>query len=218
MLFPEPRLLPASDCTILIEWADEISDAANDRVHGFARALRRQNRPEITDLIPAYSSLLVCYNPVKISYSQIHSHLQELLDAPDHFEPQAPKLVEIPTHYGGESGPDLRFISKRSGLSEDQVIDLHTTVIYRVYMLGFVPGFAYLGSVPKEIATPRLETPRTRVPSGSVGIAGRQTGIYPIESPGGWRLVGRTDLKLFDPTQSLPALLRPGDRVRFVPI
>ncbi len=218
MLFSQPRLLPAGDSGILIEWADEIDDAVNDRVHALAHVLRNQNRPEIIDLIPAYSSLLVCYDPIKIAHSQIYSQLEALLYSSQALEPQSSRLIEIPTRYGGEFGPDLAFISQRSGLSESQVIRLHASVNYRVYMLGFVPGFAYLGSVPQEIATPRLESPRTRVPAGSIGIAGRQTGVYPVESPGGWRLIGKTDVKLFDPTQDPPTLLRPGDRVRFVAI
>ncbi len=218
MIHPQPRLLPAGDSGILIEWADEIDDAVNDRAHALAHVLRNQNRPEILDFIPAYSSLFICYDPIKIIYAQIYSQLEALLNSPHEFEPQSSRLIEIPTRYGGEFGPDLEFISQRSGLSESQVINLHASANYRVYMLGFVPGFAYLGSVPQEIAAPRLESPRTRVPAGSVGIAGRQTGVYPVESPGGWRLIGKTDVKLFDPTLDPPALLRPGDCVRFVPI
>lgn len=216
MIYPHPRLLPAGESNILIEWADEINDDVNDRVHAFDQALRHQNRPEITDLIPAYSSLLVSYDPRKISFPQARSQLETLLNLSQSLKPQSSRLVEIPTRYGGEFGPDLEFIAKHNGISEHQVIDLHAGAIYRVYMLGFVPGFAYLGSVPQEIAAPRLETPRTRVPAGSVGIAGRQTGVYPIESPGGWRLIGRTEIKLFDPMQDPPTLLRPGDRVQFV--
>jgi KipI family sensor histidine kinase inhibitor len=200
---------------MIIEWADEIDDRVNDRIHAFAQTLRRQNRPEITDLIPAYSSLVVCYDPIKIAHSQVYSQLEALLNTSRELESESSRLIEIPTRYGGEFGPDLGFICKRSGLSENQVISLHASATYRVYMLGFVPGFAYLGSVPLEIAAPRLESPRTRVPAGSVGVAGRQTGVYPVESPGGWRLIGRTEIEMFDPTQDPPTLLRPGDRVRF---
>ncbi len=218
MIHTQPRLLPAGDSAILIDWSDEIDDDVNDRVHALAQILRHQDRPEIIDLIPAYSSLLVSYNPVISGFSQIYSLLESLLNSPQSIEQQSSRLIEIPTHYGGEFGPDVEFIARHNRVSASQIISLHASVIYRVYMLGFVPGFAYLGSVPQAIAAPRLETPRTRVPTGSVGIAGRQTGVYPIESPGGWRLIGRTELKLFDPTQDPPTLLRPGDRVRFVAI
>lgn len=211
-----PRLLPAGDSGILIEWAEKISDAANDQVHAFAQALRDHNSAAITDLIPAYSSLLVCFESRQVSRDKILTLINDLLRMTLQTGTPASRLVEIPTSYGGAYGPDLEFISSHNGLSERQVIELHMSVTYRVYMLGFIPGFAYLGSVPEQIAAPRLETPRTRVPSGSIGIAGRQTGIYPLESPGGWRLIGHTDIQLFDPAQDPPTLLRPGDRVRFV--
>lgn len=218
MIYPEPRLRVAGDASILIEWADEIDDAVNDRVHSFAQFLRTQARAEILDLIPAYSSLLICFDPQHTSLAQMREYLEHLVSIVPSSIVFVPRVIEIPTRYGGAFGPDLSFIAERSGLSEREVIELHASVTYRVYMLGFTPGFAYLGSVPAQIAAPRLETPRTRVPAGSVGIAGRQTGIYPSETPGGWRLIGRTDLRLFDPRADPPALLRPGDRVRFVPI
>jgi KipI family sensor histidine kinase inhibitor len=126
--------------------------------------------------------------------------------------------VEIPTFYGGTYGPDIEFVAAHSGLSVDDVIARHSEMTYTVYMLGFAPGFAYLGGLPEELVAPRLPTPRQAVPAGSVGIAGAQTGVYPIETPGGWRLIGRTLIALFDPTADPPALLRPGDRVRFAPI
>ena len=209
MIYTSPRLCRAGDCAILVEFADEINDAINDRVHAFVEALRAQNRPEIRDLVPAYASLLVCYDPQHTAFAEMHDFLRNTLDALSTRATREPRLVEIPTRYGGEFGPDLAFV---------EVIRLHTSVVYRVYFLGFLPGFAYLGSVPEQIAVPRLETPRARVPAGSVGIAGRQTGIYPLESPGGWRIIGRTELSLFDPQREPPTLLHPGDRVRFVPI
>ncbi len=218
MIHPQPRLLPAGDAALLVEFADEIDDAINDRVHALAHALRAQARPEIRDLVPAYSSLLVCYDPRRASFTEIRAVLQNALESLQTYTSPEPRRVEIPTRYGGEFGPDLAFVAQHNDITEDDVIRLHTTVIYRVYFVGFAPGFAYLGSVPEQIAAPRLETPRTHVPAGSVGIAGRQTGIYPMESPGGWRIIGRTDLSLFDPNCDPPALLRPGDRVRFVSI
>jgi KipI family sensor histidine kinase inhibitor len=216
MIYPRPRLLPAGDAAILIELADEINDAINDRVHALADALRAQTRPEIRDLVPAYSSLLVCYDPRDAPFAEMRAVLQNAIESLQAYVPPEPRLVEIPTRYGGEFGPDLAFVAQRNGVTETEVMRWHASVVYRVYFVGFLPGFAYLGSVPEQIAAPRMETPRARVPAGSVGIAGRQTGIYPLESPGGWRIIGRTELSLFDPTCDPPALLRPGDRVRFI--
>lgn len=218
MIYSQPRLLPAGDAALLIEFADEINDAVNDRVHALTHALRAQNHPHVLDLIPAYSSLLVCYDSRCVPLAEIHAWLQNALDALHTFLPPEPRLIEIPTQYGGEFGPDLTFVAQHSGMTEDAVIHAHTSVIYRVYFVGFAPGFAYLGSVPESIVVPRLETPRTRVPAGSIGIAGRQTGIYPMEIPGGWRIIGRTPVRLFNPDLIPPALLRPGDRVRFVQV
>lgn len=218
MIHSQPRLLPAGDSALLIEFADEIDDSVNDRVHALAHALRTETRPEILDLVPAYSSLLVCYDPRRVSFTEMCALLQRALESLQTYTPPEPRLVEIPTQYGGEFGPDLAFVAQRNIIAEDDVIRLHTSVVYRVYFVGFAPGFAYLGSVPEQIAVPRMETPRTRVPAGSVGIAGRQTGIYPMETPGGWRIIGRTALLLFDPNCDPPAFLRPGDHVQFVPI
>lgn len=216
MIYPEPRLLPAGDSAILVEFADEIDDAVNDRVHALAQFLRAQHRPELLDLVPAYSALLVCYDATKTQFVTLANFLQTIVQSSQANIFSSPRLVEIPVSYGGECGPDLAFVAQWSGLSETQVVELHARVVYRVYFVGFVPGFAYLGSVPPQIAAPRLDTPRMRVPPGSLGIAGRQTGIYPMESPGGWRLIGRTERTLFDSQNDPPTLLRPGDRVKFV--
>jgi KipI family sensor histidine kinase inhibitor len=218
MIHSQPRLLRAGDSALLIGFADEIDDSVNNRVHALVHALRAQTRPEILDLVPAYSSLLVCYDPRRVSFTEMCALLQSALESLQTYTPPEPRLVEIPTQYGGKFGPDLAFVARRNIIAEDDVIRLHTSVVYRVYFVGFAPGFAYMGSVPDQIAAPRMETPRTRVPAGSVGIAGRQTGIYPMETPGGWRIIGRTALPLFDPNCDPPAFLRPGDRVQFVPI
>jgi len=217
MSHPEPRLLPVGDSAILIEFADEIDDAVNDRVHTLAHFLRAQTHTGMIDLIPAYSSLLVCYDPAQIGFASMREYLAASLLSTQAQSTFTARVIEIPAKYGGEFAPDLAFITQWSGLTETQVIDLHASQIYRVYFIGFTPGFAYLGAVPAKIAAPRLATPRTRVPAGSIGIAGRQTGIYPMETPGGWRLIGRTTQKLFDVQNDPPALFQPGDRVRFVP-
>jgi KipI family sensor histidine kinase inhibitor len=218
MIYVSPRICRAGDRAILIEFADEINDAINDRVHALAETLRAPARPEIRDLVPAYASLLVCYDPQRASFVEMHDLLRDALASLSTRATRESRLVEIPTRYGGEFGPDLTFVAAHNHITEDEVIRLHTSVVYRVYFLGFLPGFAYLGSVPEQIAVPRMETPRARVPAGSVGIAGRQTGVYPLESPGGWRIIGRTDLSLFNPLREPPTLLRPGDRVRFVAV
>jgi inhibitor of KinA len=217
MIYPQPRLLPAGDSALLIQFADEIEDSVNDRVHALTQMLYDQQRAEIVDLVPAYSSLLICYDPRRASFAEMFAFLKAALELPQAANPPEPRLIEIPVAYGGEFGPDLAFVAQHNRLTEAEAVRLHTSVVYRVYLIGFAPGFAYLGSIPEQIAAPRLETPRTRVPAGSVGIAGRQTGIYPMETPGGWQLIGRTALRLFDPNCDPPALLRPGDRVRFVP-
>ncbi len=216
MIYPQPRLLPVGDTAILIEFADEINDAINERVHVLADMLR--GRAEIRDLVPAYASLLVCYHPRRAPFVEMCALLHDALATLRTDTQRAARLIEIPTRYGGAWGLDLAFVAQSRQLTEDAVIRWHTSVVYRVYFIGFLPGFAYLGSVPEQIAVPRLETPRARVPAGSVGIAGRQTGIYPMESPGGWRIIGRTDVSLFDVTREPPTLLQPGDRVRFVAI
>ena len=218
MIYSQPRLRSAGDAAILIEWADEIDDAINDRVHTFAAHLRAQNRAEIRDLIPAYASLLVCYDPQQISFAGLSDFLRSVLQFTPTSNAVNARVVEIPVVYGGEFGPDLEFVAQYARVTQDEIVRLHTGSVYRVYLIGFAPGFAYLGSVPERIAAPRLETPRTRVAAGSVGIAGRQTGIYPMETPGGWRIIGRTTLTMFDPLRDPPTLLRPGDRVRFISV
>ncbi|RLF75230.1 allophanate hydrolase, partial [Thermococci archaeon] len=170
----------------------------------------------LIEVVPTYTSIYVYYDPLKIGYSEVVEAVKPFLNA----EPKKEKarIIEIPTAYGGEFGPDIEFVAEYNGLSVDDVIEIHSKPLYRVYMLGFTPGFAYLGGMDERIATPRLEKPRLKVPAGSVGIAGKQTGIYPLESPGGWRLIGRTPLKLFDANREPPTLLQPGDYIKFVPI
>jgi KipI family sensor histidine kinase inhibitor len=170
--------------------------------------------------VPAYASVLVPVDPLDPGVEAALGPLEALVRDVDRgqvslADPGVP--VELPTRYGGADGPDLADVARRHGLRPDDVVELHASVVYRVFFLGFAPGFAYLGRVPAAIATPRLDRPRERVPAGSVGIAGRQTAVYPTDSPGGWRLIGRTDESVWDPTADPPARLRPGAAVRFVP-
>jgi inhibitor of KinA len=171
--------------------------------------------------VPAYSTIAVYYDPLACRpatesgtpYTCVRDILQKLTPSPEELPPG--KLLEVPTCYGGDLGPDLPFVARHCGLSVGEVVDVHTSRTYRVYMLGFSPGFPYLGGLSDRIAVPRRPSPRVSVPAGSVAIAGEQSGIYPIESPGGWQLIGRTPLRLFEPDREPPALLRMGDEVRF---
>jgi KipI family sensor histidine kinase inhibitor len=216
--FPRPRYLPAGDCGILVVFGEGIDESLNKKVRAFDRTLQHENLPGIQETVPAYCSLLIVYDPATISYQALRNGL-EGLEASISVEGMAPsRLVEIPVVYGGDFGPDIRTVAEHHGLGEDDVIRLHSSARYLVYMTGFTPGFPYLGGMPLEIATPRLEQPRLRVPAGSVGIAGRQTGVYPLESPGGWRIIGRTPLRLFDPQKPDPVRLHAGDNVQFKPV
>ncbi|MGQ9824294.1 MAG: 5-oxoprolinase subunit PxpB [Desulfotomaculales bacterium] len=209
-----PRFLMAGDRGVIVECGDKISERVNRRVHLLAE--RIAGLEGVTELVPAYRSLLLCYDPGKVTYAELLERIKERVSSRN--TGKKGRLVEIPVCYGGEYGPDLNFVAKYHGLSKEEVVALHAQKEYQVYMVGFLPGFPYLGSLPARIATPRLENPRTNVLAGSVGIGGRQTGVYPVDSPGGWRIIGRTPLKIFDLTKDPPALFSPGDRVRFVPI
>ncbi|WP_297437049.1 5-oxoprolinase subunit PxpB [Thermococcus sp.] len=209
------KFKPLGDSALLISFGEVIGEEINEKIHSLARAIERANFEWLVEVVPAYSSLAVIYDPVLIDFERVKRTIEGLEFSSEKFEG---KLVKIPVLYGGEYGPDLEFVAQHNGLSVDKVIEIHSKPTYRVHFLGFLPGFAYLGGMDERIATPRLGRPRLKVPAGSVGIAGKQTGIYPLESPGGWRLIGRTPLRLFDPSKEPPTLLRPGDRVRFVPV
>lgn len=213
-----PVFKPAGDSALLVVFGEEIDLQINRKVHALDRLIARDPFAGLVETVPTYSSLLVYYDLLEQDYAAVlaavRQRMERLQDAPD----QAFHRVDIPTHYGGEFGPDLDFVAEHNHLTPQEVIQIHSAGEYPVYMMGFTPGFPYLGGMDERIAAPRLESPRTHVPAGSVGIAGKQTGVYPIESPGGWRIIGRTDLKLFDPAVEMPFLLAPGDLVRFVPV
>ena len=212
------RYLPAGDQGIVVEFGNEIDPHINQQVHNLAFTIKQADLVGIVDLVPTYRSLLVQYSPLLYSYDDVRSALAELVEGMGEAKVAKPKFVEVPVVYGGDYGPDLDFVCEHTGLSIQEVVEIHSKPTYQVYMLGFTPGFPYLGGMDERIATPRLKTPRTRIPGGSVGIAEGQTGVYPIESPGGWQLIGRTPAKLFDHIKDPPAMLEPGDYVRFVPI
>ncbi len=212
-----PKVVPAGDAAAMVMFADEISLEVNAQVHALARSIERMGIPGLEDLVIAYSTLLIQYDPLTLRLEDVDRAVRGAVEAGLETQQQETRIVEIPTVYGGCYGPDVPDIARRVGMTEEEVIRLHSGATYTVYMLGFAPGFPYLGGMPERLALPRLETPRERVPAGTVAIA-NQTTIYVLESPGGWHWVGRTPLKLFDPSNDPPTYLSAGDRVRFVPI
>ena len=202
----------------MVELGDRIDVALNLRVRALCLAVERAGLPGVQEAVPTYRSLAVYYDPLSIDRSALKQKLDALLHSSSDQVEHLSRVVEIPTVYGGEYGPDLEFVAGHARLSQDAVIRLHAEPLYHVYMLGFVAGFPYLGGLSERLSVPRLDTPRLKVPAGSVGIAEMQTGVYPIESPGGWRIIGRTSLRLFDPARHVPTTIVPGDKVRFVPI
>ena len=209
-----PHIREAGDAALLVEWAEVIDPAVNERAIALAAAIQGMPLPGVRDVVPMYRSVAIHFDPLKADPDALRAALVGL----DHVPPEAVqgRTVDVPITYGGEGGPDLAAVAKWAGMSPNAVAERHVSREYRVFMLGFLPGFAYLGSVDDEIAAPRRESPRTRVPAGSVGIAGRQTGVYPRESPGGWQIIGRSPLRAFDPDRVPSALFKAGDHVRFV--
>lgn len=215
--YPQPRFLLAGDRAVTVELANEISPEINTRIRALGVALGRERVPGIVDLVPTYRSLLVYYDPMQLRLEELKERILSLSPVEEMVLP-SPRVLHIPTRYGGEHGPDMEFVSKHTGLSSGEVASIHASTDYLVYMMGFNTGFPYLGGLSAKIAAPRLETPRTVVPAGSVAIAQQQTGIYPVESPGGWRLIGRSPVRLFDPRREPPVAVEAGDYLRFVPI
>jgi KipI family sensor histidine kinase inhibitor len=209
------RIVPAGDSALIVEFEDRIDAAVNSRAVRLADAIRAAAMPGVRDVVPTFRSVAVYFDPLRTDCDALTARLEAdaRLASPQPAAITAP--IRIPVAYGGESGPDLPEVARFAGMTESEVIALHAGRVYRVFMLGFLPGFAYMGSVDARIAAPRRPTPRVRVPAGSVGIAGEQTGIYPIDSPGGWQLVGRTSVKPFDLQRSEPFLLKAGDAVQF---
>ena len=212
------RFQRASDQSLLIYVGEQITLNAHENIRKLLLLLEREPIAGVRNLHPAYCSVLVKFDPLKWRHEQLEEILKQYLGRLEDATLPEPRQVEIPVCYGGEHGPDLIDVSEIHRMTPAQVIELHSSITYVVYFLGFVPGFAYLGELPEALVTPRLPTPRRNIPSGSVGIAGRQTGVYPFATPGGWRLLGRTPLSIFRPEQDGFSLLSIGDRVRFTPI
>jgi len=208
----------ASDNSLLIYFDQHISLAVHQQIATLLRLLELQPIRGIVNLHPAYCSVLVKFDALKLCHDELETRLRSYLERLDEVSSPEPRHREIPVCYGGEYGPDLAEVCDVHSLSVQQAIDLHASATYIVYFLGFVPGFAYLGGLPEALVTPRLPTPRRRVPPGSVGIAGHQSGVYPFGTPGGWRLIGRTPLAMFRPDRADMSFLAIGDQVQFTPI
>ncbi len=211
-----PRLVPEGDRGLLVEYPPELSPEVNALVRGADALL--SGLPGVVETVPTFRSVLVIYDPAMTTLTALAERAEACVRAARPAPADGGSLIEVPVVYGGQAGPDLDAVAAACGLTPDEVIDLHSETVYLVYMLGFSPGWPYLGVLPPALRLPRRSTPRTRVPAGSVAIADALTGIYPQETPGGWHLIGRTLLRLFDPARSPACLLRPGDRVRFVPL
>jgi KipI family sensor histidine kinase inhibitor len=211
-------MVPFGDSALFLSLGDSLDPILNTRVHQLAFYLRGSSPSGVIEWVPGYVSLLVYYDPKMTCFEEVRVWIEKGLAACQEERVQPCKRVEVFVVYGGEAGPDLAFVARHHGITPAEVVRIHTAAVYKVGMMGFTPGFAYLMGLNPSIRTPRLATPRTDVPAGSVGIADTQTGIYPLDSPGGWQLIGRTEQHLFDPSQQQPFLLSPGDEVCFIPL
>ena len=215
----KPTISPVGDRAISIDVGQVIDPKINRHIRQTIERIKELQLEGIIELVPTYCALLVEYDAMLYSYSDICNIIEPTLEeGMTDTTNELVTVVEVPTVYGGEFGPDLSFVATHNHLSEDEVVSIHSGTDYLVYMLGFIPGFTYLGGMDSRIATPRLSSPRTLIPAGSVGIAGEQTGTYPSDSPGGWQIIGRTPVTMYDMSKAQVALLNAGDYVRYVPI
>lgn len=211
----EVRYLVSGDCSVCVEFGNEISPEINKKIRAFKIAVEKSGIPGVVETVPTYRSLLVHYKPEIIGFKALTEKFEELMGSLSNIQIPPPAVIEIPVLYGGEMGPDIENVAEHNHKTVEEVIRIHTSEDYLIYMLGFIAGFPYLGGMSKEIATPRLKSPRVKIDGGSVGIAGEQTGVYPVDSPGGWQLIGRTPLKLYDADREKPVLLEAGQYIRF---
>lgn len=217
-MYDEIKFIPAGDKSLVMEFGNSISPEINTKIRSMVTAIDESEFHGIEEVIPTYRSILIIYNPLIIDYQDIIDKLKKMETHLNDTSNDKTRIIELPTVYGGEYGPDIEFVARHNNLTIEEVIEIHSSTDYLLYMLGFTPGFGYLGGMSEKIETPRLQVPRTKIPAGSTGIAGKQTGIYPIDSPGGWQLIGRTPVKLYDPLAEPPVLLNAGDYIRFIPI
>jgi KipI family sensor histidine kinase inhibitor len=218
MHYDKPLYRIMGDCSLIVELGDKINPEINRRVSALTVLLEGNPLDGIVDIVPAYRSILVIYQPLKTNVRALKKWIDGMHEKVMEIHLPEPETIDIPVVYGGRYGPDLEWVAQYHKITPEEVIRLHTVNTYHVYMIGFTPGFPYMGELPEELETPRKETPRTEIPEGSVGIAQRQTGIYPVVSPGGWQIIGCSPLNLFNPNHDPPALLKAGDMVRFSPI
>jgi inhibitor of KinA len=216
--FKSPIFFPLGESALIARFGEAIDPEVNAAVLALEQIVRSRTPTGVLATIPAYASLTITFDPLQTDFKQLSEQVENLAHGPYRGLQEEEQIVEVPVVYGGEDGPDLPFVATHCGLNVEDVIALHIAPTYRVHFLGFLPGFPYLGGLDERLQTPRLETHRMLVRAGSVGIAGPQTGIYPLDSPGGWRIIGRTSVKLFDPSQDPPVLLAPGDALRFLPV
>ena len=214
----EIEIVAAGDAALIVRFAERVDPIINARAIALADRLRAAVPAGVLDVVPAFRSVAVYFNPLLTDHNRLLDELHRLAGAAADGDAPSREPIQIPVQYGGQFGPDLADVARFANTTEDEVVRLHAATTYRVFMLGFVPGFAYMGSVDQRIAAPRRQTPRTAVPIGSVGIAGVQTGIYPAVIPGGWQLIGRTAIKPFDLSRAEASLFKPGDTVRFVAV
>lgn len=212
------RIVDAGDACLILEFESRVDPEINDACVAIADRLGRLSVAGVRDVVATYHTVAVHIDPLQVDRTSLVGQLEQLAASATDARPARGASHEIPVCYGDEFGPDLTDVAQFGGCTEDEVVRLHSAPTYRVYMMGFLPGFAYLGSVPERIRMGRLDTPRLRVQTGSVAIAGLQTGIYPLEAPGGWRIIGRTWIKPFDPERQQPWMFQAGDAVRFVPV
>jgi len=211
------RFLVAGDTALAVEFGDRIERALSERVLRLSAAVRASATPGVLETVPTYRSLMVHYDPLATDSAQLVAAIEKLLDSTREVA-QETRLWRLPASYAAAHAPDLEAVAERTGFSTGEVVRLHADTCFHVYMIGFVPGFPYMGDLPASLVLPRREDPRVKVPAGSIAIAGNQTAVYPIESPGGWHLIGATPIRLFDARSARPSLLRPGDQVRFEPV
>jgi len=219
MVDNEISIYPMGDQAITVKFGDEISPEINNKVIAFSQFLAKQQDPAIIEWVPTYTDITIYYNPRILSFDQMRKQVDSWLQMELYHQQKEQRRIYLPVLYGGDQGPDLEYVADYHQITQEEVIRIHTSLDYRVYMLGFAPGFPYLGGLPEILHTPRLEKPRVRIPAGSVGIAGKQTGVYPLSTPGGWQIIGHTPIPLFDKhKEAEPILLRAGDLIRFVSI